>query len=100
MAASIRIRPGDDGRLLVVLPYTPQRVEKIKTVPGRRWHAEQKHWTIPATTGMVERLVSLFAEDEIEVDPALHRDWDTRTCARRSGTRTCATGTLGKFAAH
>ena len=76
MAAAIRVRPGDNGRLIVVLPYTPERVEKIKTIPGRRWHPEEKYWTVPAGTGMVERLVSLFAGDRIEVDPALHRDWD------------------------
>lgn len=77
MAASIEIRPGDDGRLRVVLPYAPERVEKIKTIPGRRWDAGQKHWTVPATTGMVERLVSLFTGDGVKVDLALHRDWDT-----------------------
>ncbi|MDY7080743.1 MAG: tyrosine-type recombinase/integrase [Chloroflexota bacterium] len=77
MAALIQIRPGEDGRLLVLLAYSPERVEKIKTIPGRRWDPKQKHWTVPATTGMVERLVSLFAEDRVEVDPALHRDWDT-----------------------
>lgn len=77
MVASIVIQPENNGRLRVVLPYTPQRVEKIKTIPGRRWHAEQKHWTVPATTGVVERLVSLFAGDKVELDPALHRDWDT-----------------------
>ena len=74
---SYEIRPGDDGRLRVVLPYAPERVDKIKTIPGRRWDAEQKHWTVPATTGMVGRLVSLFTGDEVKVDPALHRDWDT-----------------------
>jgi integrase/recombinase XerD len=76
VAASVRIRPGDDGRLLVLLPYSSQRVEKIKTIPGRQWVADQKHWTVPATAGMVERLAALFAEDQVEVDPALHRDGD------------------------
>ncbi|MFQ6102591.1 MAG: tyrosine-type recombinase/integrase [Anaerolineae bacterium] len=77
MAAPIHIQPGDDGRLRVILPYAPERVEKIKTIPGRRWDAEQKCWTVPATTGMVERLVSLFTGDRVRVDPTLHRDWDT-----------------------
>jgi len=40
--APIRIRPGESGRLIVVLPYAPERVEKIKTIPGRRWHSEEK----------------------------------------------------------
>lgn len=77
MAAPIRIRPGDGRRLIVALPYSQEQVEKIKSIPGRRWHPEEKYWTVPATTGMVERLVSLFAGDEVEVDPALYRDRDT-----------------------
>jgi len=36
VAAPIQIRPGDDGRLRVVLPYAPERVAKTETIPGRR----------------------------------------------------------------
>jgi integrase len=77
VASSIKIQPGDDVRLVAILPYTPERVEKIKTISGRRRDAEQRYWTVPATTGVVERLVSLFTGDEVRVDPTLHRDWDT-----------------------
>jgi hypothetical protein len=35
-ANPIQIRPGEAGRLVVLLPYTPERVAKIKTVVGRR----------------------------------------------------------------
>jgi hypothetical protein len=77
VASSIKIQPGDDVRLVVILPYTPERVEKIKTISGQRWDAEQRYWTVPATTGVVERLVSLFTGDEVRVDPTLHRGWDT-----------------------
>lgn len=73
----IRIRSGDDGRLIVTFSYTPGRVEKIKMIPGKRWHPEEKHWTVPSTDGMVERLVSLFEGERVEVDPALHQDWET-----------------------
>ncbi len=31
----IKVSFGEDGRLLVQLPYSVQRVEKIKTVAGR-----------------------------------------------------------------
>jgi integrase/recombinase XerD len=75
--AAIRIRPGDNGRLIVTFPYAPGRVEKIKTIPGKWWHPEEKHWTVPDTDGMVGRLVSLFEGERVEVNPALHRDWET-----------------------
>ena len=77
MVSLIQIRPGAERRLIVVLPYTPERVEKIRTVPGRQWDKEKKHWTVPADEGMVERLMTLFGGEEVELDPALHRDWDT-----------------------
>jgi hypothetical protein len=35
-AGAIQIRQGDAGRLIVVAPYTAERVAKIKTVAGRR----------------------------------------------------------------
>jgi len=67
----IQIRSGDGGEIIVVLPYAPERVKKIKTIPGRRWHPEEKVWTVPHIEGMVERLLDLFAGDEVMVDPAL-----------------------------
>jgi len=71
VAVPIRIRPGGGGRLVVVLPYRQERVEKIRTIPGRRWHPEEKHWTVPHTEGMVERLLALFEGEKVELDPAL-----------------------------
>ena len=69
--SAIRVRPGEQDRLLVELPYDPERVPKIKTIPGRRWHAEEKVWSVPADEGMVDRLLGLFAGEEVEIDPAL-----------------------------
>ena len=37
MANAIEIKAGEPGRLVVRLPFTAERVEKIKTVAGRRW---------------------------------------------------------------
>lgn len=68
MADRIRIEPGEQGRLIVVLPYTPDRVAKIKTVPGRLWHPEKKHWSVPDTEGMRTRLVALFPDDHVKFD--------------------------------
>ncbi len=47
----IRIKPGDEGRLIVVVPYGAKRVAKIKTCIGRRWHQEEKYWRVPHTGG-------------------------------------------------
>ena len=39
-AGRVEVGPGEAGRLIVRFPYSPERVAKIKTVAGRRWHPE------------------------------------------------------------
>ena len=67
----IRIRPGVEGRLIVQLPYSPDHVAKIKTVAGRRWHAKERHWTVPPGDGTLGKLLGLFPGKPVEVDPTL-----------------------------
>lgn len=67
----IQVSRGDERRLIVRLPYTPERVEKIRTVAGRVWHAPERFWTVPDTPGMADSLLSLFAGDSVELAPEL-----------------------------
>jgi integron integrase len=69
--ATIQIREGEAERLIVLFPYTPERVAKIKTVAGRRWHQQEKHWTVPQTHEAIARLLDLFAGEPVEIDPTL-----------------------------
>jgi len=68
---TIQIREGESGRLIVLLPYTPERVAKIKTVTGRRWHQQAKHWTVPQTHEAIAYLLDLFTGEPVEVEPSL-----------------------------
>lgn len=65
----ITIRP-DNGRLLVLFSYTPERVAKIKSVPGRLWHALEKRWSVPHDPSSEARLRTLFAGEVSEATPA------------------------------
>ena len=69
--APIQIGPGEEGRLIVRVPYAPERVAKIKTLPGRRWHQQEQYWTVPQTNGVVTHLLTLFAGEPTEVDSSL-----------------------------
>ena len=69
--APIQIGPGEEGRLIVRVPYAPERVAKIKTLPGRRWHQQEQYWTVPQTNGAVTHLLTLFAGEPTEVDSSL-----------------------------
>lgn len=67
----IQIKPGAAGRLIVLVPYSTERVAKIKTVAGRRWHQGERCWTVPRTDGMLAHLLTLFAGEPVEMDPSL-----------------------------
>jgi integron integrase len=67
----IQIKPYGAGRLMVLLPYSSERVVKMKTIAGRRWHQDKKYWTVPSSDGAITHLRALFAGEPIEVYPAL-----------------------------
>jgi len=71
LTGPIRIQPGGGGRLIVVVPYDPGRVAKIKTFIGRRWHPKDKYWTVPHTESAIAQLLTLFAGEPVTVDPSL-----------------------------
>ena len=53
------------------VPYSHDRVAKIKTVDGRRWHQQEKHWTVPRTDRTIAQVLALFPGEPTEVDPSL-----------------------------
>lgn len=68
---AISVSQGEQGRLLVRLPFSAERLAKIRSVSGRRWVPETKSWSLPDKPGMAERLKELFAPDPVEFDPAV-----------------------------
>ena len=56
----IRVGAGAWGRLIVQFPYSPDHVVKVKTVAGRRWHAQERHWTVPRGGETLGKLLDLF----------------------------------------
>ena len=59
------------GRIVVSFPYDPFLIEKVKTIDGRRWHPEQKHWSFPDTDGVLEKILKVFGDEDIHLDPTL-----------------------------
>lgn len=62
----VTVSPGSPGRLIVRFPYSPEAVAKIRGVPGRWWHADEKVWTVPDKPGMLDRLKEAFAPETLE----------------------------------
>ncbi|MDA0739645.1 MAG: hypothetical protein O2999_11915 [Nitrospirae bacterium] len=69
--ALIRMRAGEASRMIVSIPYSPERVAKIKTIAGRRWHRHEQYWSVPQAPGALTQLLTLFDGEPVEVDPSL-----------------------------
>lgn len=69
----IQVLRGGEGRLIVRVPFTPERLAKMRTLPGRRWHAAEGFWTVPDAPDMPAALVALFKGETVEVGPGLRR---------------------------
>jgi len=69
----VRIQISNDpsGRIIVSFPYDPLLVSKVKTIDGRRWHPAEKHWSFPKLNGMVEKILKVFGDENVQIDPAL-----------------------------
>jgi hypothetical protein len=65
----IIIKPGPSGWIFVELPYSHERLEKIKTIAGRKWRETDHCWAIPRTARTIERLKALFSGDQIIFNP-------------------------------
>jgi site-specific recombinase XerD len=63
----ISVTPGEEGRLHVQFPYTPERVSAIRKVPGRKWHADDRYWSVPDQEKSLEALRSCFTGDRVVV---------------------------------
>ncbi|PIV23033.1 MAG: hypothetical protein COZ69_13980 [Deltaproteobacteria bacterium CG_4_8_14_3_um_filter_45_9] len=71
LMARIQVSNDPSGRVIVSFPYDPLLVEKVKTIDGRRWHPAEKHWSFPKADGMVEKILKVFRDKEVQIDPGL-----------------------------
>ena len=59
------------GTLKITFPYSPLLAEKVRTLKGRKWHPEEKYWSVPYSEGTVEKILKVFEGIEVHLDPAL-----------------------------
>lgn len=69
--ARIYISNDLSGRIIVSFPYDPLLVSKIKTIDGRRWHPAEKHWSFPNKDNILEKILKVFGDKEVQIDPIL-----------------------------
>jgi integrase len=71
MGVGIALSKDISGRITVAFHYNPLFIERVKTIPGHRWHPAEKLWSFPDTNGTLEKILKVFEGEEIHIDPAL-----------------------------
>jgi len=85
MKPEIRILKEESGRIKASFPYNPINpifVEKIKATKGRRWHPEERFWSLPNTPDVLKELLRIFGDEKVYLDPALKVSSYQRTDAQ------------------
>ncbi len=44
------------GRVKIVFPFDHEDIARIKTLTGRKWHPQSKHWSCPFSKSAIEQL--------------------------------------------
>lgn len=69
MTITICASKSPEESLIIRFEYTPERVERIKSIAGRKWNGHEKYWTIPIQNKTISRLFKVFADEEILIAP-------------------------------
>ena len=66
----VTIHKEASGALKITFPYSPVLAENMRTLKGRKWHPEEKYWSMPYSEGIVEEILKVFEGVEVHLDPA------------------------------
>lgn len=65
------VSKANTGDITVSFKYDPFFVEKIKTIPGHKWNQEKKYWSFPNSRQILDKILSAFAGEDLDIDPSL-----------------------------
>ncbi|MCF2941471.1 site-specific integrase [Paenibacillus alkaliterrae] len=54
--------------------FVQGHVNRVKSIPGRKWLPDQLLWTFPYSVSAIERFMELFAEEEVYVEALLFEE--------------------------
>lgn len=73
MSITLTLDYKDRNRLIVGFRYAAETVQKVRLIPGRAWHQEEKYWTIPIQPASITVLFDVFKDDEVTMDPDVRK---------------------------
>jgi len=74
-AAFGSITPMRPDRIALRVPYDAGLVPVLKSIPGHRWHPEDKVWSFPASEERLGQLIHLLRGKNVTIDPALRAEF-------------------------
>jgi site-specific recombinase XerD len=57
-----------ENKLIITFSYSPDKVQKIKSIRGYSWNPDKKEWSVPYTAENVNTLNNLFRNEQITID--------------------------------
>lgn len=64
----VHVQRGNGKELFVRFEFSAERLQKIRTIPGRKWNGDQRYWILPESSEVVAKLLDLFDDDGIVFD--------------------------------
>lgn len=61
----LTIGKNSDGRITVKFPYNENLISMAKTIPGYRWHPDERHWSFPSDKTTLDKIKDIFGEYDI-----------------------------------
>lgn len=63
----------EEGELRLSFPYHPQRLERVRAIPERRFDSETKNWIVPATRAGALALLKLLHDGDFRAEQDVRR---------------------------
>ncbi|MDL1971112.1 MAG: helix-turn-helix domain-containing protein [Candidatus Desulfofervidaceae bacterium] len=57
---AVKIKPGENNKVVIQVPYDQEFIRKVKTISGRRWNPQGKYWEVPCSEDLIAKLQSFF----------------------------------------
>ena len=70
---NITLDPRYPAWLRLSFPYSTRLVELVRTLPNRRWLAEERQWQVPALPEVMDALIAFCGEDMESIDYEVFR---------------------------
>lgn len=98
MKVAVEISKCDPNKIDVLFPYSPEAVQRIRGVSGRKWipNGKPKHWHVPLDMNTCRQLREQFGSDLV-IGPALF-DWAKQAAAKEASLASIASAASGELA--